>query len=140
MRMRACARASVVAIVVMIAACGGQGGSSDRKVIKSTTVGTLTIALTSPAGELKSGNNELMITFEDSSGKPLDVGAASLNFHMPAMGSMAEMNNKATLTTTNIPGWYHAKITLESAGTWEAQIKYQGTQGAGQASMTVNVK
>ena len=139
MRMRAFARAFVVAIVSIISACGGPGGSSDRKVIKSTTVGSLTIALTSPAGALKSGDNELMITFEDS-GKPLDVGAASLNFHMPAMGSMAEMNNKATLTTTNIPGWYRATVTLESGGTWEAQVKYQGPQGAGQASMTVNAK
>ena len=140
MRMRGCARAFVVAIVSIISACGGHGGSSDRKVIKSTTVGSLTIALTSPAGALKSGDNELMITFEDSSGKPLDVGAASLNFHMPAMGSMAEMNNKATLTTTNIAGWYRATVTLESGGTWEAQVKYQGPQGAGQASMTVNAK
>ena len=140
MRMRGCARASIIAIVAMIAACGGHGGSSDSKVIKSTTVASLTIALTNPAGQLKSGDNELMITFEDSSGKPLDVGAASLNFHMPAMGSMAEMNNKAALTTTNIPGWYRAKVILESGGTWEAQVKYQGPQGTGQASLTVNVK
>ena len=140
MRMRDFGTACLIAIATLIAACGGHGGSSDRKVIKSTTVGSLTIALTSPAGELKSGDNELMITFEDSSGKPLDVGAASLNFHMPAMGSMAEMNNKATLTTTNIPGWYRAKVTLESGGTWEAQVKYQGSQGAGQASMTVNAR
>jgi len=128
------------AIAAIISGCGGHGGSSDRKIIKSTTVGSLTITLAGPGGELRRGDNDLMITFGDSSGSPLDVGAASLNFHMPAMGSMAEMNDKATLTTTTIPGWYRAKVTLESAGTWEAQVKYQGPQGTGQASLTVNAK
>ena len=100
MRMRNFGTACVIAIATLIAACGGRGGSSDtNKIIKSTTAGSLTITLAGASGELKSGENELMITFGDSTGNPLDVGAASLNFHMPAMGSMAEMNNKATLTT-----------------------------------------
>jgi hypothetical protein len=132
---------SVIAVATLIAACGSHGGSSDgNKIIKSTTAGSLTITLAGPTGELKSGDNELTITFADSSGNPLDVGAASLNFHMPAMGSMREMNDNATLTTTKIPGSYHAKVTLESGGTWEAQVKYQGQQGTGQASMTVIAK
>lgn len=141
-------RAKTIFIVIAIAvstliatACGGRSGSSDSgKVIKSTASGNLTITLTSPTGELKSGENDLMITFADGTGKPVDVGAASLNFHMPAMGSMAEMNDAATLTTSKTPGSYHAKVDLEVGGTWEAQVKYQGPQGTGQASMTVNAK
>ena len=141
MRTKAFVTTSVIVIVTWIAACGGHDGSSDgNKMIKSTTAGSLTITLASPTGELKSGDNELTMTFADSSGTPLDVGAASLNFHMPAMGSMAEMNDKATLTTTNTPGRYRAKVSLESGGTWEAQIKYQGQQGTGQVSLTVNAK
>ena len=134
-------RASLIAIATLITTCGGRGGSPDSyKVLKSTTAGNLTVTLASPTGEIKSGENELTITFADSSGKPVDVGAASLNFHMPAMGSMAEMNDKAALTTTNIPGRYRAKVSLESGGTWEAQVKYEGPQGSGQASLTVNAK
>jgi hypothetical protein len=131
--------AFVIASATLIAACGGKSSDSN-KVIKSTTAGNLTITLASPTGELKSGDNQLTITFADSSGKPLDVGAASLNFHMPAMGSMSEMNDKATLTTTNTPGRYRANVTLEVGGTWEAQVKYQGAQGTGQASLTVIAK
>ena len=141
MRTRAIVTASVIVIATLVAACGGRGGSSDsNKVIKSTTAGNLTVTLASPTGELKSGDNELTITFADSSGNPVDVGAASLVFHMPAMGSMAEMNDNATLTTTNTPGRYRAKVSLESGGTWEAQVKYQGQQGMGQASLTVNAR
>ena len=141
MRTRSIVGITVIAIATFVAACGGNGASSDgNKVIKSTTAGSLSVTLASPTGEVKNGDNDLIITFADSSGKPLDVGAASLTFHMPAMGSMAEMNNKATLTTTNTPGRYRAKVNLESGGTWEAQVKYQGPQGTGQGSLIVNAK
>ena len=131
----------VIAITTLVAIACGRGGSSDGgKTIKSTSAGNMTVTLASPTGELRNGENDLTITFADSSGKPVDVGAASLNFHMPAMGSMPEMNDAATLTTTDTPGIYRAKVNIEMAGTWEAQIRYQGPQGAGQASMTVNAK
>ena len=142
MRKKTIFTAFVIAIATLIAAaCGGRAGSSNsEKVIKSTSAGNLTVTLANGTGELKSGDNDLVITFADASGKTVEVGAASLNFHMPAMGSMAEMSDQATLTTTDTPGKYRAKVTLEVGGTWEAQIKYQGPQGTGQASMTVNAK
>ena len=136
----------VIATAILIAAaCGGKSSDGGKttdagKTIKSAPAGSLTVTLSSPTGELKNGDNDLMLTFADASGKPVDVGAASLNFHMPAMGSMAVMNDQAALTTTNMPGMYHARVTLEVGGTWEAQVKYQGPQGTGQASMTVTAK
>lgn len=136
---------TIVAIALLaftLAACSGGAGSSSasEKVIKSTQSGNLTITLASSDGQLKSGENDLLLSFSDSSGKTVDVGAASLKFHMPAMGSMAEMNDTASLTTTNIPGKYHAKVDIEVEGTWEAMISYQGPHGTGQASMTVQAK
>jgi len=136
----------IVAAILIAAGCKGgktaDGGkmADAGKTIKSAQAGNLTVTLSSPTGELKNGDNDLMLTFADASGKPVDVGAASLNFHMPAMGSMAVMNDQATLTTSNTPGMYSAKVTLEVGGTWEAQIKYQGPQGTGQTSMTVTAK
>jgi hypothetical protein len=122
-----------------VAACRS-AGSSDEKLIKSAKSGEMTVTLSSPTGELKSGDNEVMVTFTDASGKPVDVGAASLNFHMAAMGSMTEMNDRGTLTTTETPGKYRAKVNIEMAGTWEAQVKYQGAHGTGQTSMNVQAK
>jgi YtkA-like len=129
-----------LAAVSLVAACRSAGPSGSEKVIKSTKSGDMTIGLSSATGELKNGENDLMITFTDPSGKPVDVGAASLNFHMAAMGTMAEMNDKATLTTTDTPGKYRAQVNIEMAGTWEAQVKYQGAHGSGQVSMSVQAK
>jgi hypothetical protein len=126
---------------VITVACGGRGESpTSEKTVKSTTSGALTINLASGTGEIKSGENDLIITFTDESGKSVDVGAASLKFHMPAMGGMAEMNDAATLTTTDTPGRYRARVNIDMAGTWEALVNYQGAKGTGQASMSVNAR
>ncbi len=129
-----------LAATSFIASCRDGSSSGGDKVIKSAKSGDMTITLSSSTGELKNGENELTLSLTDASGKTVDVGAASLNFHMAAMGSMAEMNDRATLTTTDTPGKYRAQVNIEMAGTWEAQVKYQGQHGAGQVSMSMQAK
>jgi hypothetical protein len=132
---------SAIALAVLFsAACGNKSSSGPGKEIKSTKSGNLTITIASASGEIKNGENDLTLSFTDQSGNTVDVGAASLSFQMPAMGSMPEMNDKATLTTTAAPGVYNARVNIEMAGTWEARVRYQGANGTGEARMTVNAK
>lgn len=132
---------STVAIVLLISvACTGARSSGGEKTIKSTRSSDTTITFSSATGEIKSGENEITLSFTGASGDPLDVPAASLKFHMPAMGAMAEMNDVATLTTTDTRGKFHARVNIELAGTWEAMISFQGPRGTEQATMSVNVK
>jgi hypothetical protein len=86
---------------------------------------------------LRPGEQVLNVTFRDASGKPVDVGSASLNFYMPAMGAMAAMNDAATLTTTSTPGDYRAVVNIQMAGEWQAQIAYEGPAGSGKGSFPV---
>lgn len=130
----------VLVSALIVAACSGGGAPGAETAIKSAKSGDLTVTLSNSAGQLNNGENDLYIAFTDASGKPIDVGAASLNFQMTAMGTMPEMNNKATLTTTEVPGRYRASVEIEMSGTWEAIISYEGPQGAGQTRMTVNAK
>src|SRR5216110_2537583 len=96
---------SVLAVLLLVVACGSKTPSIDTgKVIKSGPIGNLTVKLSSPSGQIKHGSDEFFITFKDSSGKPMDVGAAALTFHMPQMASMPVMNDPATLKTTDTPG------------------------------------
>jgi YtkA-like protein len=130
----------VTAGVFILDGCRRSGSSADGKPIKSTTVGNITVTLSCATGEVRSGENEVMLSFATTSAKPIDMPAASLKFHMPAMGAMAEMNDVATLTTTGTPGKFRAVVNLEVAGTWEAMISFQGPRGTEQATMTVNAK
>ena len=133
---------SLVVLGVFAAACSsGSGGAAAGKTIKSGPAGNnLTATISNADGVLKKGPQEFSLTFTDASGKPVDVGAAALTFHMPAMGSMAVMNNAATFTTTDTPGVYRGKADIEMAGEWQAQITYEGPAGKGKVSLPVTAQ
>jgi hypothetical protein len=128
-------------VLLITAACGSKTGTSGGiptgKVIKAVPVGNLTATLSNDSGALKHGNQELMLSFTDASGKPVDVGAASLNFHMPQMGSMAAMTDAVTFTTTDTPGVYRGKVNIEGGGEWQAQLAYEGAAGKGKTTFSV---
>ncbi len=120
----------------LAAACGSKT-ASPGKVIKSAPAGNLTATLSSDSGVLKHGDQELMLSFTDASGKPVDVGAVSFSFHMDQMGTMPAMNDATTLTTTNTPGVYRGKVNIEVSGEWQAQVAYEGPAGKGKVTFSV---
>ena len=131
---------SVIGLAVLLAACGSQP-SSGGKVIKSAPAGNnLTVSLATADGVLKHGNAEFTLTFADAAGTPVDVGAVALTFHMPQMGTMAEMNDAATFTTTDTPGVYSGKAAIGSAGEWQVKITYEGAKSRGQASFPITAQ
>ena len=70
----------------------------------------------------------------------MEVGSASLNFFMPAMGTMPAMNDPATLTTTSTPGVYRGRVKLQMGGEWQAQVAYEGPAGTGKGSFSVTAQ
>ena len=131
----------LVAALVIVAACTKfTNTTSSGKPIASVSVNNLTATLFSSTGQLKSGDQEITFAFTDSSGKPVDVGAVSLNFHMPAMGGMAAMNDAVTFTTTDTPGIYRGKVNIGMAGEWQAQLAYEGPAGKGKATFSVTAR
>jgi hypothetical protein len=133
---------SIAAFTIFALACGSGAGSAEAgKTIKSGPAGNnLTATLANTDGVLRKGDQRFTLTFSDSSGKPVDVGAVSLNFFMPAMGSMSAMNNPAAFTTTGTPGIYSGKADLEMAGEWQAQITYEGPAGKGKFSLPITAQ
>jgi hypothetical protein len=132
---------ALIGLAVLLAACGPKNGSLTGTVIKSASAGNnLTVSLATNDGALKKGKTEFMLTFTDSSGKPVDVGAVALTFHMPQMGTMAEMTEAATFTTTETPGIYRGKADIEVGGEWQTRITYDGPAGRSQFSFPVTAR
>ena len=128
-------------LAVLLSACGSKNADTTGKVIKSAPAGNnLTVSLATSDGVLKKGKTEFTLTFADSSGKPVDVGSVALTFHMPQMGTMAEMNDAATFTTTDTPGVYRGKADIEVGGEWQVKITYEGAAGRGQASFPITAQ
>lgn len=131
---------SLAALALLAVACGSKD-TAGGKVIKSAAAGNnLTVSLATSDGVLKKGNTEFTLTFTDSSGKPVEVGAVALTFHMPQMGTMAEMNDAATFTTTETPGIYRGKANIEVGGEWQTRITYDGPAGRGKFSFPVTAQ
>ena len=130
---------ALFSISILIVACGSGGGSSATtgKTVKTGTVNNLTVTLATADGVIRSGANDFTLSFTDASGKTVDVGAASVNFFMPAMGTMPAMNDAATLTTSGTPGVYNGKVKLEMAGEWQVQVTFEGGAGKGRTSFPI---
>ncbi len=117
------------AFIALAAACGGDSAGSGMKQITTKKVNdNLTVTLSSADGKLKNGEQTIMLAFTDGAGNPVDISAATLNFNMAAMGSMAEMNDAANLTTTGTPGQFKGSLKMQMAGDWTAQVTYEGAQ------------
>ncbi len=126
---------ALFSFIILAAACGGSSSGGQGQVVKSVPISDkITVTLSNETGKLKVGDQQVMLAFTDASGKAVDVGAASLNFHMPAMGSMAVMNDAASLTTTSTPGLYKGNVNIQMPGEWQAQISYEGAAGNGKTS------
>jgi hypothetical protein len=131
----------LVVCALIAVSCGGAADAPAGKTIKSGAAGNnLTVTLANADGVLRDGKQEFTVTFADAAGRPVDVGAASVNFFMPAMGTMPAMNDAATLTTTATPGVYRAAVNLQMAGEWQAQIAYQGPAGTGKAVLPITAQ
>lgn len=127
---------ALFSISIFAFACGSDNATSG-KTVKTGIAGNMTVTLATGSGVIKDGDNDFTLTFTDASGNPVDVGAVSVNFHMPAMGTMPVMNDAATLTTTGKPGVYKGKVKLQMAGEWQTQIAYEGAAGKGKAVLPI---
>lgn len=131
---------AIAALVITAACTKSTNNAPTGKPIASTAINNLTATLSNTNGQLKQGDQELTLAFTDASGKSVDVGAVSLNFHMPAMGSMAAMNDAVTFTTTDTPGIYRGKVNIGMAGEWQGQLAYEGPAGKGKTTFSVTAR
>lgn len=131
----------VFVAALVIATCTKSGSNVPAgKPIASVSVNNRTATLSNSTGQLKQGQQDVTLAFTDSSGKPVDVGALSLNFHMPSMGGMAAMNEAVTFTTTSTPGVYSGKVNIAMAGEWQGQLAYEGPAGTGKVTFSVTAR
>src|SRR5213080_3380804 len=102
------------------------------------TVNDLTITLSSPGGQLKNGDNDVLIEFRDSSGSLIDVGNVKFELNMNMTGM--QMHEGANIQPAGAPGRYRAKIKVGMAGDWAGKLSYDGPRGRGETTVTLSAK
>jgi hypothetical protein len=101
-------------------------------------VNDLTVKLSSSNGQLKNGDNDVLIEFRDAKNQLVDVGDVKMeaNMNMPGM----QMHEGYRIQRSGTPGQYRGKIKPGMAGDWTAKLSYEGSRGSGQTSFNLNVK
>ena len=132
---------AVFSVFAIACNSAGDGGSATGgKVVKTHTAENLKVALSTDDGVIREGKEEFTLAFTDASGNPVKMNAVSVNFHMPAMGTMAVMNDPATITSTAQPGVYKGTVNLQMGGEWQVQIAYEGAAGSGKTSFPITAQ
>jgi Cu(I)/Ag(I) efflux system membrane protein CusA/SilA len=112
--------------------------NTSGKPFATQTVNDLTVTLSSPGGQLRNGDNDVLIEFRDSSGSLVDVGNVKFELNMNMTGM--QMHEGATIQLTDTPGRYRGKIKVGMAGDWAGKLSYDGPRGRGETTVILSAK
>ena len=128
------------AIAVTLVGCKSSGlDVSKLKPIETHKVGDIKVVLMNDTGELKQGQNDFVVQFQNEQGQPVDVGEVQLGSNM-SMPSMAPMSGESEITPADTIGTYRVKSNFAMSGAWHFTINWNGPQGQGKTAFNSNVR
>ena len=127
-------------IAISLAGCKSNGlDISQLKPIETHKVGDINVVLMNDTGELKQGQNNFVVQFQNQQGQPVDVGEVQLGSNM-SMPSMAPMSGESEITPADTSGTYRVKSNFAMSGAWHFTINWNGPQGQGKTAFNSNVR
>src|SRR5260370_39353041 len=130
------------AVAVAISLVGCKGNSLDvskLKPIETHKVGDINVVLMNDTGELKQGQNNFVVQFQNQQAQPVDVGDVQLGSNM-SMPGMAPMSGESEITPTRQTGTYRVKSNFAMSGAWHFTINWNGTLRQGNKAFNNNVR
>ena len=106
----------MIMVVLLVA---GAAGAKDFTLTKKA--GDLTVDIKMDKNPPVVGNNNMMVTLKDASGKEVTDAKVAVDYGMPAMPGMPAMNYKTmAMLRGNV---YHAIMNLSMSGSWNVTVK-----------------
>lgn len=129
-RMRIAARWAVVLAGILVAVAAGCSRKGTTTVSAEThPVGVFRIAVQNHPARPIVGNNRLVVSIQDVSGKPLTGAIVEMSAVMEAMGTMPRMQSRGVVTESQ-PGVYEIKYGIPMTGEWDLNLAIRATGGA----------
>lgn len=113
------------------------GGDAPGAGAKATA-GALSLELALNPDPPRQEGNALIVEVKDKSGKPVDDAELSVEYLMPAMGSMSEMKGRAKIDERG-DGKYRARFDLPMGGSWTLTTRVQSQRGNGEVTHNMTV-
>jgi hypothetical protein len=130
----------VIAIALGQAGCkGSKVDVSELKPVETHKVGDINVVLMNDTGDLKQGQNDFVVQFQNQQGKPVDLGDVQLGSSM-SMPSMAPMSGESEITPAGQTGTYRVKSNFAMSGAWHFTINWNGPRGQGKTAFNSNVR
>src|SRR5258707_15814505 len=127
-------------IAISLVGCKSNGLDISRlKPIETHKVGDINVVLMNDTGELKQGQNDFVVQFQNQQGQPVDVGEVQLGSNM-SMPSMAPMSGESEITPAGTSGTYRVRSNFAMSGAWHFTINWNGPQGQGKTAFNTNVR
>jgi hypothetical protein len=131
---------AALAIAVSLVSCKSSGlDVSKLKPIETHKVGDINVVLMNYTGELKQGQNDFVVQFQNQQRQPVDVGEMQLGSNM-SMPSMAPMSGESEITPADQTGTYRVKSNFAMSGAWHFTITWNGPRGQGKTAFNSNVR
>ena len=128
------------AIAVSLAGCkSGSLDVSKLKPIETHKVGDINVVLMNDTGELKQGQNNFVVQFQNQQGQPVDVGEVQLGSNM-SMPGMAPMSGESEITPAGQTGTYRVKSNFAMSGAWHFTVNWNGPRGQGKTAFNSSVR
>ena len=131
---------AALGVAISLVGCKSSGlDVSKLKPIETHKVGNLVVVLLNDTGELKQGQNQFVVQFQNQQGQPVDVGEVQLGSNM-SMPGMAPMSGESEITPTGQTGTYRVKSNFAMSGAWHFTVNWNGPQGQSKTAFNSNVR
>jgi len=119
--------AALAAAGLALAACSRTHDGVSPVPAASFESGGLRVEVSTPAGAVREGPNELRLRVRDSHGSPVNDARVSVQYGM-SMAGAAPMGGRVVAEPMG-DGEYRAEATLDMAGTWQVSIAAERASG-----------
>ena len=131
---------AALAVAISLAGCKSSSlDVSKLKPIETHKVRDINVVLMNYTGELKQGQNDFVVQFQNQQGQPVDVGEVQLGSNM-SMPAMAPMSGESEITPAGQTGTYRVKSNFAMSGAWHFAISWNGPRGQGKTAFNSNVR
>jgi len=127
MRMRVVRRSTLVLLATVGLAACQRSDEGAPGTVGSFADGGLHVEVSTPAGDVREGANELRIAVRDAAGAPVNDARVSVQYSMSMAGSPS-MGGRVVAEPMG-DGQYRAEATLEMGGTWQVVISAERASG-----------
>jgi hypothetical protein len=124
---------------VLVGCNNSKNDVSKLRMVDTHAVGDINLMFMNDTGELKQGQNDFVLQFQNQQGQPVDVGAVQLGSSM-AMPGMAPMSGESEATPAGQTGAYRVKSSFGMSGAWHFTIEWNGPRGQGKTTFNTNVR